>query len=763
MASEKLETGVDYTLAELFSQDRRIIIPDLQRDYCWGNPSNDKSLAHGFVSSLLENPTAENEQLSLGLIYGYEEITGHVNLCDGQQRLTTLFLLLGMLNRKCDNKYWKYLVTPQKEEVEREPFLQYAIRESTLYFINDLCAHFFIGSSSEGTASIKEQPWYFRDYDTDPSIQSMLRTLCSIEEILQTVPSECQPETIAERVLHDYTFQYYNMDNRQSGEETFVLINTTGEPLSVTQNLKPKYLYAQTANDENACSLLAEKWEEWETWFWQNRRGNGELTNDTAETGFREFFRWVMILGITNKEQVKEKPGPSDYQLSLDTAPGRIEDVFKFVKGLFTEESLLGKKKDWLAKQNSQVDWLQILPVIAFIQRNKIDLVSMDKGTKLAVERVIKYFENLARIENVGKDIAKALFPAVSAMRNLPNSDIVQLTRLEGISKVVLPDEERLKLELFETHPEERVAIENAFWKAQGNPIWTGEIAPLIKWATTEGHFSLERFKELAKVFENLFTQDCKTAQLDPLRRALIAQNCLELPNNFISNTNKSFCYEPASWKWLINIANAESSNKELFCKTLTSLIGQNPSDYEKILNEMAFKNACPKNPWYNFATRSELLRYSEKKFVQIQGNDVLVIKNVRATKAANQYILMLYEELKSGKTVPAPWRILIWECEDSCIFLRHDALDIHIDIRPPCEQTWRLDVRVVDRKKIQHIERLREICNRLDFTPEADGRHFRICSAKEDIEPLAVKLCIQISEEFKSEKCMPEKEVEQK
>ena len=29
-------TGETYTLAELFSGNRRIIIPDLQRDYCWG-------------------------------------------------------------------------------------------------------------------------------------------------------------------------------------------------------------------------------------------------------------------------------------------------------------------------------------------------------------------------------------------------------------------------------------------------------------------------------------------------------------------------------------------------------------------------------------------------------------------------------------------------------------------------------------------------------------------------------------------------------
>ncbi len=36
-------TGETYTLAELFSGERQIIIPDLQRDYCWGSSSNKKA------------------------------------------------------------------------------------------------------------------------------------------------------------------------------------------------------------------------------------------------------------------------------------------------------------------------------------------------------------------------------------------------------------------------------------------------------------------------------------------------------------------------------------------------------------------------------------------------------------------------------------------------------------------------------------------------------------------------------------------------
>ena len=44
-------TGETYTLAELFSGNRRIVIPDLQRDYCWGDETNIK--ATGEVGDLV--------------------------------------------------------------------------------------------------------------------------------------------------------------------------------------------------------------------------------------------------------------------------------------------------------------------------------------------------------------------------------------------------------------------------------------------------------------------------------------------------------------------------------------------------------------------------------------------------------------------------------------------------------------------------------------------------------------------------------------
>ena len=52
-------SGKEYSLADLFGGDTKIIIPDLQRDYCWGNyavtdrkTSKTKELVSDFVRIL---------------------------------------------------------------------------------------------------------------------------------------------------------------------------------------------------------------------------------------------------------------------------------------------------------------------------------------------------------------------------------------------------------------------------------------------------------------------------------------------------------------------------------------------------------------------------------------------------------------------------------------------------------------------------------------------------------------------------------------
>lgn len=304
--NKTIESGKEYTLSDLFSGKNKIIIPDLQRDYCWGDKAWDEDeakyteLVSGFLDSLIEMYVkSRKDKLTLGLIYGYESPKNHIQLCDGQQRITTLFLLIGILNRFAENKFTKWLISEDElHHDDKEPYLQYSIRESTLYFLSDLVCEFFL-KSEVTTKDIKSSKWYFSEYENDASIQSMLAALNTIE---QKLPLEMDYIDFGDFIANNLQMIYYDMGDRKKGEETFVVINTTGEPLTATENLKP--ILIGNIKNENHRKKVSEEWEEREEWFWRNRSSNEQ----TADDSLKDFFIWYwQIRLLQERKWVKQK------------------------------------------------------------------------------------------------------------------------------------------------------------------------------------------------------------------------------------------------------------------------------------------------------------------------------------------------------------------------------------------------------------------------------------------------------------------------
>lgn len=285
-------SGNEYSLSDFFGGDTKVIIPDLQRDFCWGDKAvvdvkskKTRELVTDFVKNIID--LFENESntiLTMGLVYGYEQPHNHIQICDGQQRLTTLFLLLGVINTKARGCFDDYLISKKERNDDFEPHLQYAIRESTLYFLSDLARNVFISQNTSIT-DIKASSWYFNEYDFDASIQSMVSALQRIDDVLKE-NDHIDFVDFGKFVLNNLKVLYYDMENRSRGEETYVVINTTGEPLSSTENIKP-ILLGKPSLSEQEIETYSDQWEEREEWFWQNRG-----KDNTADNGLNEFFIW---------------------------------------------------------------------------------------------------------------------------------------------------------------------------------------------------------------------------------------------------------------------------------------------------------------------------------------------------------------------------------------------------------------------------------------------------------------------------------------
>ena len=425
----RIETGKIYSLAELFNGDNKIVIPDLQRDYCWGKDAWIQSegkysdLVSGFVTGLFElyrGPTdlqSEPEQQTMGLIYGYEQPKGRIQICDGQQRLTTLFLLLGYINIKAAWNFSDYIISPQERKDDFEPRLIYAIRESTLYFLSDLTKEVFVENKTmlEELLNAYRFPkkqgfpaWYFRDYELDTSIQNMLAALDSIDKVAQEHPIE-DWNRFGLFLLNKIQFLYYDMGSRPRGEETYIIINTTGEPLSPAENIKP--IVVGFIQDAEYRMRIAKEWEEREEWFWQNRG-----KHKTSDAYSYRFLVWYWQIGLlqnkTWKGNVARELNPRDcflkrppstsyangenasverweqfrspetihhyfqaFQRLVELVAGNdvLKAIFQSVSsGTFPEEEFRGDLSDFFDwKHNEDKDWRlnMILPAIAYLNK----------------------------------------------------------------------------------------------------------------------------------------------------------------------------------------------------------------------------------------------------------------------------------------------------------------------------------------------------------------------------------------------------------
>ena len=647
MIYNSLKTGYTYTLADLFSKDNKIIIPDLQRDYCWGT-TNDKdgnNLVDRFIDNLIANLKKE---LNLGLLYGYEAPLGHIQLCDGQQRITTLFLLIGMLNKNSNDYFRRLLISESEEKDDWEPYLQYAIRESSLYFLSDLTRFFFIENKQLSVEDIKLQPWYFKDYDLDPSIQSMIATMKIIEQKIGSI--DCI--SFGVQITTKLTFMYYDMGNRHKGEETFVVINTTGEPLSSTENLKPLLINKQPKEKQEEC---AHKWEQWEQFYWKNRRDN-----DTADNGLKEFFRWVMLLQCpSNSVEFKRIQKDGNYKFDVNIPFDLIDKYFTIVSQiLFSEvKAVFPNNSEWLAPDNdgnSQIIWFRLLPVIEFLNR-------FPDASPRDVWRVRMFFRNLAKVPNVQKAISEVLPEAIYIAKELPCHDICSARSLEGISSTLMSEEVKVKLQVL-SHANNRVEIEESFWKEEETNIWSGEIMPMISWASNNNFFDYSAFESYRAKFNKLFHGNLEYKELDVTRRALLTRELNNYPRIFKGYTNYSFAWDYEDWKALIN------DNVEKFKSFLDAL---SIDDIYKAQEEMIANNSSDKD-FDEFVQIPELLKYCEQKNIQWWGDELgwVLIKKSNARTFANLKTYRLYLDLK--KAIPSHY-VWFYSNESSCAVIEEN------------------------------------------------------------------------------------------
>ena len=614
-----LTSGTPYSLGEIFcGENDKVIIPDLQRDYCWGNPiskDSNESLVDTFLDSIFKLDTSKD--ITMGLIYGYyDELKPyHLQLCDGQQRITTLFLIIGLINRRTkDNRYQSLLISNfELKEDDKEPHLLYGIRESSLYFLSDLTIHFFLDPKLS-LEDLDKQPWFLNSYSLDPTISSIRKALKSIDSKLENYKGI---DSLGGFLTKRLKFLFYDMEDRQNGEETFVVINTTGEPLSANQNLKPliirensDYLRIENNNGDTQKFSAADDWEKMETWFWQNRRRNGV---DTSTEGMLAFLHCVRVL-----ECQTEKEWHMHYETNDDKFPVSIKMdniwqwfcVYKRVYELdYTRLSTSRISYPDNQKHYTQKDLYALLPTMQYCREYN------DAGDE-DIQRIYHLFSNMGRYRYVYRSsqneaINVPAFRLCQMVKQMKYKDVLSFRENESFDV----EEENIKLEFLAkcaNSLDKRVEIEKLFAEAENMSIYNGQISTLVKWSGN----SIDRLKELFYKIKEFWGESLQ--KTDKVRQALLACDFKGYPMP-TDNVNYTLCMDD---EW-----------RDLFEKQGELMLYFLNLNKEKDLDTIIAENNNLNSLYYPLIHDTSYLEFSKQKKIRIHAQNVIeLMEKKRAT-----------------------------------------------------------------------------------------------------------------------------------
>lgn len=316
-----------YTLIDLFRDTEGggealngIEIPLIQRDYAQGRDMPKvEDIRRRFVGAL-KKALINNEPITLDFVYGEIDNNRTLIPLDGQQRLTTLFLL-----------HW-YIARREGVSEDKLAFLtkfSYATRYSAREFCKRLVSPDYQPDFNRDRLSdeITDQSWMPLDWENDPTISAMLRMIDYIHVMFNNSCNNLWPR------LEAGCISFYFLPIKQLGatDDLYIKMNSRGKPLTEFENVKaeweacikaisPSIMPQQDA--EQLQHRIEQKMDlDWTDLLWPYRNGQtGSSADDVVDDKFIRYLRFLTDI-IYYKDEELEK-NSSDI-LSI------VEDLFR--------------------------------------------------------------------------------------------------------------------------------------------------------------------------------------------------------------------------------------------------------------------------------------------------------------------------------------------------------------------------------------------------------------------------------------------------
>lgn len=231
------------TFYQLIKDCQRIEVPLIQRDYAQGREAQKdvRSEFLGAIHGALALPAGDPKlPLNLDFVYGSMDVGNAPRFLplDGQQRLTTLFLLHWYLAWR-DIRLPDFKATVWDDEHSR---FTYGVRPSSTEFFDALVDYVPAGSPDDVPSvrrMLEDQPWFFLHWRSDPTIQAVLTMLDAIHGRFRKFGG-----LYARLVDEEHpaiTFHLLPLEHFGLSDDLYIKMNARGKPLTAFETFKARF------------------------------------------------------------------------------------------------------------------------------------------------------------------------------------------------------------------------------------------------------------------------------------------------------------------------------------------------------------------------------------------------------------------------------------------------------------------------------------------------------------------------------------------
>ena len=264
-------------LKKIFSEEFWFIVPEYQRPYVW-QEENIQELIDDLYYAFENKQNSEYFLGALVLKRTREKEFKEYEILDGQQRLTTLCMMMAVLRDLMKKPQYKWTLSQMIYQEENE-LLKVPSRNRIKYNTRDKVKD-FVKNYIIANGSTKKKDLINYHEDTNISVSNMAKAISSMHNIFE---SKENLEAFAVFLLNNVLFIYVSTDNTEDAFRLFTILNDRGIPLSNADILKSINIGEVPEEDLDEYSK------------------NWEYLEEKYHKGFDRFLSFVRTILLKNK------------------------------------------------------------------------------------------------------------------------------------------------------------------------------------------------------------------------------------------------------------------------------------------------------------------------------------------------------------------------------------------------------------------------------------------------------------------------------